>query len=126
MILAAAFIHFITIAVSTVCAALGVSIGQGFTSRAAFKAIERQPAAYNEIARTHLLGLALIETGAILGLLISFLLFFLPPTTYAAALAEIGMAIAISIPGLTIGLASAMPAYEAMNAVARQPFLAKK
>lgn len=72
---AIAIIHYGTIALSTVCAALGVSIGQGFTTQAAFNAINRQPATQPDISRTTLLALALIETSAILGLLVSFLLF---------------------------------------------------
>ncbi len=126
MILSAPMIHFFTIASSTLFSALGVSLGQGFTCQAAFNAINRQPAAQPDISRTTLLGLALIETGAILGLLISFMLFFKAPTHPYGAVAEIGMGIAIALPGLVIGLASSMPAYEALGAVARQPFLAKK
>lgn len=126
MTLLPSFIHFITIAASTVCAALGVSLGQGITSKAAFNAINRQPASQSDISRGILLALALIETGAILGLLISFLLFFSLPATLNSALAEIGMGIAISLPGLAIGFASSMPAYEALNAIARQPFLARR
>lgn len=119
-------IHFFIIAASTVFAALGVSIGQGFTSKASFNAINRQPAAQPDITRTTLLALALIETSAILGLLISFLLFFKVPTNQWGVIAELGMGIAISLPGLFIGLASSMPAYEALGAIARQPFLARK
>ena len=126
MILLASLIHFLTIAISTVCAALGVSIGQGYTSQAAFDAINRQPAAQPDISRTTLIAFALIETSAILGLLISFLLFFKAPINPYSAIAEIGMGVAIAIPGLVIGFASSMPAYEALGAIARQPFLAKK
>lgn len=36
------------------------------------------------------------------------------------------MGIAISFPGVIIGYASSMPAYEALSAIARQPFLARK
>lgn len=126
MILTAAFIHYFSIAISTACAALGVSLGQGYASRAAFSAINRQPAVQPEISRTALLALALIETGAILGLLISFMLFFKIPSNPYSALAELGMAFAIALPGLVTGFASSMPAYEAFGAIARQPFLAKK
>ena len=123
---AIAIIHYGTIALSTVCAALGVSIGQGFTTQAAFNAINRQPATQPDISRTTLLALALIETSAILGLLVSFLLFFRTPSNAYSALAELGMGIAISFPGVIIGYASSMPAYEALSAIARQPFLARK
>lgn len=95
-------------------------------ARGSFDAINRQPAARTEITRTTLLALALVETGAILGLLIAFLLFFGSEPTFEQALAELGIGIAVGIPGLIIGYASSLPAYEATTAIARQPFLAKK
>ena len=119
-------IHFFTIALCSASSALGVSLGQGMAARASFDAINRQPAARPEITRTTLLALALVETGAILGLLVAFLLFFGSEPTFAQALAELGIGIAVGIPGLIIGYASSLPAYEATNAIARQPFLAKK
>ncbi len=121
-----ALIHFISIAFSTVCAAFGVSLGQGIATQQAFDAINRQPAGQPAITRTVIFGLALIETAAILGLLISFLLFFKQPTTLPAAVGEIGMAIAIGIPGLVIGWAASQPPYEAFIAIARQPFLSRQ
>lgn len=122
----AALLHFISIALSTVAAALGVSLGQAIATQAALDAINRQPAAQPEISRTTLLALALIETSAILGLLISFLLFFRTFPPLPQAVAEVGMAIAIAFPGFFIGFASALPAQATFNAIARQPFLAKK
>ncbi len=126
MIFSAAMIHYGTVVMSTICAALGVTIGQGLTTQAAFDAINRQPAAQPDITRTTILALALIETSAILGLLMSFLLYFQAPTTVYGALAEIGIGLALAVPGFVIGLAVSMPAYAAMGAIARQPFLAKK
>ena len=124
--LTAPFMHYFSVALSTTAAIIGVSLGQGFAGQAALDAINRQPAAGQSISRTIVLALALIETAAILGLLISFLLFFRTPPNPYSALAELGMAIAISLPGLVIGFASSMPAYESLGAIARQPFLAKK
>lgn len=119
-------IHYFTIALCAASSALGVSLGQGMAARGSFDAINRQPAARTEITRTTLLALALVETGAILGLLIAFLLFFGSEPTFEQALAELGIGIAVGIPGLIIGYASSLPAYEATTAIARQPFLAKK
>lgn len=121
-----ALIHYTVIAVSTVFAALGVCLGQGAAMDAAFKSVTRQPAMQPAIMRTALLALTLIETAAILGLLVSFLLFFSAPPGLPQAIGEIGIALAIAIPGLVIGLAAAMPAHAALSAIARQPFLAKQ
>ncbi len=126
MIIVANVIHSLAIAFSTVAAAIGVARGQGITAKAAFTAIDRQPATQPEIFRATVLALALIETAAILGLLISFFLFFSAPPTLAGALGEIGIALAIGIPGLFIGWLTAGPTTESISAIARQPFLARR
>ncbi len=124
--ISATILHFITIALSTVCASLGVSLGQSVVTQAAFEAINRQPAVQADISRTTLLAIALIETGAILGLLISFLLFFRGAPSLPQAVGEVGIGIAIALPGLFIGWTSSLPAQEILYAIARQPFLATR
>ncbi len=126
MISTALVIHYIAIAFCTVAGALGVSRGQGKTALAAFAAIDRQPATQPEINRSAILAFALIETAAILGLLISFFMFYGAPPTIASALGEIGIALSIGIPGLAIGWFSAGPTSETLNAIARQPFLSRR
>src|SRR5215203_4252906 len=120
------FIHYITIGTVAACSSIGVSLGQGMATQASLAAINRQPAAHKDIARSLVIALALIETGAMLGLLIPLLLVFNPPTTLYQALAEIGMGIAIALPAISTGYASSLPASEAFHAMSRQPFLAKK
>lgn len=120
------FIHFTVIAACTVCAAIGVCFGQASATTAAFTAINRQPTLQPAIVRTMTLAIALIETGVVLGLLLSFLLFSQGTPTLPQALAEIGIGLAIALPGLAIGLAASLPAYSALLSTARQPFLAKK
>lgn len=120
------FIHYTTIALCTVFTALGVCFGQGATAAAAFRAMTRQPGVQSDIRRTTVLALALIETAAILGLLVSLLLLYRTPPTLAQAIGEIGIGLAIGLPGLAIGLAASMPAHAALGSIARQPFLAKQ
>lgn len=126
MALSTSVIHYLAVTLSTALTALGVSIGQGLTCKAAFDAIDRQPSVSGDITRATLLSLAIIETGAILGLLISFLLFFQPTTHLYSALAQLGMSLASALPGLVIGAASALPAKEALISIARQPFLGRR
>jgi F-type H+-transporting ATPase subunit c len=126
MALSSSFIHSFAVALTTALTGLGVSIGQGITAKAAFDAINRQPTSSGDITRATLLSLAITETGAILGLLVSFLLFFQPVTELPGALAQVAMAIATALPGLIIGIASAMPAQEALISIARQPFLGRR
>lgn len=119
------YIHFGTIALTAAINAAGVGIGQGLTSSAAVEAINRQPAARNDITKTAILGLALIETAAVMGTFTSFLL--LLQTRYNnysfyGSIAELGIAFAICCSGFVLGLVSALPARSACFAVARQPF----
>jgi len=122
------FIHYSVIACSIITNSISVGIGQGLTSYAALNAINRQPHARNDIIRVALVGMTLIETVAILALLVAILLLIDTSThhTYYSRLAEIGIACAISITGFVVGLASCAPAQAACHAVTRQPLLSQK
>ena len=123
------WLHYSTIALAVGINSVGVGLGEGITSSAALRAINKQPKAKNEISRIAILGTALIETAAIMGVAISIILLLgtkdnaLSPF---AALAEIGIALAICLSGFVIGIVSALPAKEACLAVARQPFFGEK
>lgn len=123
------FFHYGTIASVVAINSLGVGIGEGLTSSAAVDAINLQPEAKYDISRTAILGMALIETAAIMGVTISFILLLgTRETAYplCAGIADLGIAIAISLPGFAIGIVSALPAREACFAIARQPFFSQR
>ncbi len=123
------YIHFGTIALSAAINAVGVGIGQGLSSSAAVESINRQPAARNEIMKTAILGMALIETAAVMGTFVSFLLLLQTKKSvhsFYGGLAELGIAFAICCSGFVLGLVSALPARAACFAVARQPYFSKQ
>jgi len=122
------FIHYSVIACTIAINSISVGISQGLTSYSALNAINRQPSARNDIFRTILIGMTLIETVAILALLIVILLLVKTPAhdAFFAALSEVGIACAMSITGLVIGIASSIPAQVACNAIARQPLFSHK
>src|ERR1700722_2930363 len=123
------FLHYGAIASSIVFSSISVGIGEGLISWSALNAINRQPAARDDVMRIAIIGMTLVETVAILGLLISILLLLYSnnetPNPFANY-SEIGIACAMGITGLVIGLASAVPAQAACHAVARQPFFAQR
>lgn len=119
-------IHYFSVAICTAITTLGVAIGQGITGNAAFEALNRQPAAKEDINRATILALALIETSALIGLLGSVLLFAQKTTNIYNALAQLGTCLAISIPGFIVGIASSFPAKSAILSIARQPLISKK
>jgi F0F1-type ATP synthase membrane subunit c/vacuolar-type H+-ATPase subunit K len=122
-----ALIHYSTIALAVGVNSVGAGVGEGITSSAALDAINRQPRARNEITRTALVGMALIETAAILGVVIAIMLLVGPQeitNNRFVNIAEAGIAFSICVCGLVLGIVSSFPAQAACHAIARQPFFA--
>lgn len=126
MIFSLAIIHQFSIVICTVLTCFGVSIGQGITANASIKALDRQPKVKDDIARTTLLALAIIETAGLLGFIASIFLFLEKNLNFYSTLSEIGFSFAISIPGFILGIITSLPAQTALQSIARQPFMAKK
>jgi len=129
MIDIANIIHYLSVVLTVTLPSLGAGLGEGIAGSAALLAINKQPAAKGEIAKNAILGMALVETAAVIGVVISFLLLVgtIPPEhALFTSLGHLGIALAVSIPGLVIGLASSLPAREASLALARQPFFSQK
>ena len=129
MHLSSEFLHYGAITASIAISSISVGFGEGLISWSALNAINRQPTAKDDIMRVAIIGMTLVETVAILGLLISILLLIytnVTATNQFSYYSEIGIIAAMGITGLTIGLASTFPAQAACNAVARQPFFAHR
>lgn len=123
------FLHYGAITVSIAISSISVGLGEGLISWSALHAIDRQPQAKDDVMRVAIIGMTLVETVAILGLLISILLLLYTNVELEnpyAYYAEAGIIAAMSITGLVIGLASTFPAQAACHAVARQPFFAPR
>jgi len=119
------FLHYGAITTSIAMSSISVGIGQGLVSWSALNAMNRQPAAQDDVMRIAIIGMTLVETVAILGLLTSILLLIytnIHSENMFAHYSELGIIAAMGITGLTIGLASTFPAQAACHAVARQPF----
>jgi len=124
---AAELIHYLVVGFIIGINSIAVGIGEGMASAAAVEAINRQPKAASEIRNCSVLGMALIETAAIIGITISIIILGgAPAKNIYFGIAEIGIALAICLAGFAIGLASSWPAKKACMAIARQPFASKK
>jgi len=122
-------LHFVTIAMVTAASSVAVGIGEGFVGLSAIQAINIQPEAKDDIQKTAILGMALVETAAILCVTISFIILFgtaQESMNIYFSLSELGIALGLSLSGFAIGLVSAMPARAACLAMARQPFFSNK
>lgn len=122
-------LHFITVAFTISCSALSVGLGQGLVSIASLKAMNTQPNARSEISKTFMFGMALTETAAIIGLITALIIFdphsALPNMPFIHY-AELGIAGAIGITSLVVGIAASFPARAACFSVARQPYFSQK
>lgn len=129
MSISSSVIHYGVAALTITVTSISIGISEGLASLSAIGAMNRQPSARNEITKVAIIGITLIETVAILGLIMSALLLIKNPlhvSTSYAHYAELGIAAAICISGFVIGLASTLPAQAACYAVARQPFFAQQ
>ena len=99
----------------------GVALGQGKSSAGFLQALNFQPRAQGPLQRIFFLGLALLETAAILSIVIGVLLWGTDATEYMTLGAYTGIVLAMAIPGFLVSFRSAYPLREAFNAVARQP-----
>ena len=122
------FIYLIVTTAVVAITSLSVGLGESITSLSAIQAINIQPEARAEINKTMILGVALTETAAIIGLIMSLILLANQSHFYNsyASLAHIGIALAICVPGAMTGFASALPTRAACFAIARQPFFGNK
>ncbi len=119
---------YMTVALAVGINSIGTGLGEGWTFKEAIEAINIQPKATMDITKLALLGTALIETAAILGLTMSIILLFGMPKTMSVAnsLAQIGIIAAICITGFVVGLVSSFPVVASCRAIARQPFLSEQ
>lgn len=120
------FIYFLVIASLVAITSITVGLGESLVAKAALRCIDVQPSAKSEINKAALLGIAINETAAIIGLVIAIVLISETITLPNAGFALMGIACAICIPGCVTGLASAAPIARACESIARQPFFSNK
>jgi len=112
-----------------ILSALGTSIGQGIINKNAMESLNRQPTASSLISKVAIIGMALVETAAIMGMVISILLINdsnIKTEPFFANLAVGGIALALGISGFCAGIAAAFPAARICHSIAHQPFMYTK
>ncbi len=108
MIMTPELLHYISASLALGLGSLGGGIGQGIAGLGVIQSMGRQPAGEASNFRAMVIGLALIETGIILALVISLLLLFssYPVMTWAIALSEFGIALALGTAAASVSIAS--------------------
>lgn len=114
--------------VPVILSALGTGIGQGLIGKQALQSMLKQPTASNNISKLCIIGTAVTETAAILGILMSLMLLGDANNIHNAwsTYGVIGIACAVGISGFCAGIASSFPVIASCQSLARQPFLQGK
>ena len=115
--------------VPAVLSGIGVSIGQGMINTSAMDGQNRQPSASGAIFKTAIIGMAIVETAAIMGLVVSILLINNSTSCgnpFFDNLAVAGIALALGVSGLCAGIAAAIPAAKICQSISHQPFMQTK
>ncbi len=121
-------IHYLIILSILIVNSWAVAKGQGEIATTTVDAINIQPAAKNDLRTLSLIAMGLLETCAVLSMVLSMALLFVlkNPANIYTIFAELGVAAALIFTGLTASLVSVKPAQRAIYAISRQPFLSKK
>lgn len=121
-------LHYISAGLAIMLGAVGAGIGLGIAASGVEDAMIRQPTGNAQAFRAMIIGLALIESGAIVSLVISFLLLFAsyPDLTWTIARVEFIIGCAVGIAAASISIASSFVVRSASQSIARQPFFAQK
>jgi F0F1-type ATP synthase membrane subunit c/vacuolar-type H+-ATPase subunit K len=120
------FLYFGAIAALVAITSIAVGLGESLISQEAIKAIDIQPSAKTEINKAALLGIALNETSAIIGLVTAIILFSKALILPYAGLPLMGIFLAVALPGFAAGIASSGPIVKACQSIMRQPFFSSK
>ncbi len=122
-------IFTITALIPVILSTLGTSIGQSLIGKQALASILKQPSAANNISKLSVIGIAVTETAAVIGAVVSWLLLKEVDTVSDFTWINygiIGIAFAVGLSGLCAGIASSFPAVASCQTLARQPFLQTK
>ena len=113
---------FLGAGLSTGLGAIGSGIGEGLVAQSGCDGVARQPKSISRVTNIMLLGMAVTETTAIYGLLISMVLIFKTfpeSTTIAPALALLGAGICMGLGAIGPGIGEGFTAQAAVKWVGR-------
>jgi len=121
-------LHTLAAGIAIVFSSAGTAIGQGIAGASTMESLKRQPLGRGQQLRALLVGLALVESGGILALVVSFILLLAGEgtTTWGVGWAQVGMGLSIGIGASVVGVSSSRAVAAAVKAISRQPLFAQK
>ena len=121
-------LHYCAASLPIVIGGIGGGLGLGIASSGTINAMTRQASGSDQCFRATLIGLALIESGSIISLVVTLLALIqtIKPYSLGFAFAETGISLGVGIAAAAISIASGCVVKAATTAIARQPFFAHK
>lgn len=122
-------LYIIFSTVPAILSSIGTSIGQGIIGKNAMESLNRQPSASNSISKLCIIGMAIVETASIMGLVLSILLLNDMHTITHSGFSDLaiaGIMIALGISGLCAGIAASIPTARMCHSITHQPFMYTK
>ncbi len=121
-------LHYFSAGLTVALGGLGGGLGQGIAGSHTLGSVMRQPTGNDQGFRAMIIGLALIESGCIVALVVTLLMLMSAPKeiTMAIAIAELGAALAVGIAAVAISLASSFVVKAATQSISRQPMFSQK
>ena len=121
---------YLSLGTIVVATSSGAGLAGGLASRYLLQAMSRAPSSRAALMRAFIIGAALIETGAILGIVVALMLLSSFPSGSQLInnylLVHTGMACALGITGFVVALASCYVLQNALYALSRQPLFSNK
>ncbi|MCS6982822.1 MAG: ATP synthase F0 subunit C [Candidatus Absconditabacterales bacterium] len=114
-------LNFVGVALAIGVTGLGVTICQGLVAREAIEAQGKNPDLAGTLRTLTILGLALVESAAIYGLVVAILILQKVGVDGFAATQGLAAGLAIALPGFAAGLGQGMIVINAIKAVLRNP-----
>lgn len=121
-------LHYLAIGLAIALASIGSGIGQGIGAFSSVGSLSRQTLGNDQVFRSMIIGLAFIESGVILALVISLMMLFgsTESITWGIAIAEIGIALMIGVAATAISISSGYAVKSSAISISRQPFFSQK
>lgn len=121
-------LHYLAIGLAIALGSIGAGLGQGMGAFGTMGALSRQPQGSDQVFRSMVIGLAFIESGVILALVLSLMMLFgsADAITWGVAVAEVGIAIMIGVSATAISIASSFAVKSSAVSISRQPIFAQK
>jgi F-type H+-transporting ATPase subunit c len=121
------FLHYFSAILAIMLGTVGGGIGLGMAGLGVIKAMNRQPTGSESNFKAMIIGLALIESGIVVSLVVALVILFGSNNpSLGVALMELGICVSTGIAALSSGIASSMVVKTSAESISRQPYFASK